>query len=291
MKQQKIGANMKVLAAVIATLVVIVSFQNCSQQKLAASSKSSNGNENTGGTPGGGTPPPLNLGPNDDEAPGVITQTGGPNCRNVLHNLTTPIKPVFIVDTSGSNKLNNYGQPGSDPNRVVRGDSIERFYNTYKLKSNFGWSFSTFAGSSANVLLTMGNATQMSNAIASFRAMFDSGETPYVAALNAAKANIQSDTGRAPSTKYLVVFLSDGLPNPVVADSTLTAKVNEITAILPGAISFNTIYYGAVDAAASNRLKSMAQTGGGNFLDTNANPTGQDFLITDFVVVPGVNCN
>lgn len=292
MEQNKLGANMKILATIVTTLALIVSFQNCSQQKLAASSKSSTGT--TTGTPtdpGTGTPPPLNLGPNDDEAPGVITQTGGPNCRNQLHNLTTPIKPVFIVDTSGSNKLNNYGQAGSDPNRIVRGDSIERFYNTYKMKSNFGWSFTTFASTTANVLLTMGNATQMSNAIASFRAMLDSGETPYVAALNAAKANIQADSGRAAGTKYMVIFLSDGLPNPLVSDSTLTSKVSEILAVLPGAISFNSIYYGVVDPTASGRLKLMAQTGGGNFLDTNANPTGKDFLITDFVVVPGVNCN
>lgn len=262
-------------------LLLVISFQNCSQQRISAAASGSSGD-------GGGDP--LHLGQTDDEATGVITQTGGPNCRNQLHTLTTPIKPVFIVDVSGSNKVND-GKPGSDPDRIVRGDSIERFFNTYKAKPNFGWSFSTFAASSANVLLAMGNATQMANAIATFEVMGDAGETPYIAALNAAKSNIQNDNGRQPNTRYMVVFMSDGLPNPTVDQTTLNAKVTEIVNVLPGAVSFNSVYYGNVDAEASNRLKQMAQTGGGNFLDTNANPTGKDFLITDLVVIPGVVCN
>ncbi len=274
---------MKKVMVALSTLMLIVSFQNCSQQKLSAKSSSSGS--------GGGGSDPLHLGNNDDEATGVITQTGGPNCRNQLHSITTPIKPVFIVDVSGSNKQNDNGQPGSDPNRVVRGDSIERFYNTFKAKSNFGWSFSTFAASNATVLLAMGNAAQMGNAIQTFRNMGDAGETPYIAALNAAKANIAGDTNRAAGTKYMVIFLSDGLPNPVVSDANLQSKVMEVVNTVAGAVSFNTVYYGNVNQTASDRLKMMAQTGGGNFLDTNANPTGKDFLITDLVIIPGVVCN
>ncbi len=273
---------MKKFGVAMATLLMVVSFQNCSDQKLSGKA--------AGSSDGGGGP--LNLGNTDDETTGVVTQTGGPNCRNQLHSSTLPIKPVFIVDVSGSNKSNNNNQPGSDPKRVVRGDSIERFYNTYKAKPNFGWSFSTFAASSANVLLAMGNAASMNNAIQTFRAMSDAGETPYIAALNAAKTNISGDTGRAANTKYMVVFISDGLPNPAVDQPTLNAKVMEIVNLLPaGSISFNSIYYGAVDPQASQRLQMMAQTGGGNFLDTNANPTGTNFLITDLVVIPGVVCN
>jgi hypothetical protein len=285
MKPQLLGANMKKLAVVLSTLMLVVSFQNCSQQKLSA--KSGSASESGDGGGGGG----LNLGPTDDDTTGVVTQTGGPNCRDELHSITTPIRPVFIVDVSGSNKMNNNNQPGSDPNRIVRGDSIERFYNTYKNKGNFNWSFSTFAGNSATILLAMGNSNSMNNAINTFRNMGDSGETPYIAALNAAKNNIAGDTNRPAGTKYMVVFLSDGLPNPAVNQSTLNAKVAEILAVVPGAISFNSVYYGAVNNDASDRLKLMAQAGAGNFLDTNANPTGKDFLITDLVVIPGINCN
>lgn len=273
------GANMKKFAAAATTLLLIVSFQNCSQQKLSHSS---------GGSSGGGGA--LNLGNTDNDATGVITQTGGPNCRNQLNQLTTPIKPVFVVDVSGSNFTNNT-LPGSDPKRIIRGDSIERFYNTFKAKSNFGWSFSTFAGSSANVLLQMGNAASMANAITTFRAMSDAGYTPYIAAMDAAKANILSDSARTADTRYMVVFLSDGLPNPAVADAQLSSKVQEVINTVAGRVSFNTIYYGNPDQVASDRLKMMAQVGGGNFLDTNANPTGSNFLITDFVLIPSVVCN
>jgi hypothetical protein len=273
------GANMKKFAVAATALLLIVSFQNCSQQKLSHASGESSGGRG-----------PLNLGNTDNDATGVITQTGGPNCRNQLNTLTTPIKPVFIVDVSGSN-FTNGATPGSDPKRIVRGDSIERFFNTFKAKPNFGWSFSTFAGSIANVLLQMGNATSMSNAIATFRAMSDAGNTPYIAAMDAAKSNIMSDAARTADTRYMVVFLSDGLPNPAVSDATLSAKVQEVIGVVPGKVSFNTIYYGNQDQVASDRLKMMAQVGGGNFLDTNANPTGSNFLITDFVVIPSVVCN
>jgi len=281
---QHLGANMKKVLASVATLILVISFQNCSEQKLSGKAADNNSSACA-------NPPCLNLGQTDDEATGVVTQTGGPNCRNQLRTTTLPIKSVFVVDVSGSNKSNNNNQPGSDPNRVVRGDSIQRYYNTYSAKPNFGWSFTTFAASSANVLLAMGNAASMKNAIDTFRVMSDAGETPYMAALNAAQANIQNDTGRAPNTKYMVVFLSDGLPNPPVDQVTLNNKVTQIVNVLPGQVSFNSVYYGAVDPQASGRLQAMAQTGGGNFLDTNANPTGTNFLITDLVVIPGVVCN
>lgn len=279
---------MKKFGVGLITLLMIVSFQNCSEQKLSG--------KTDGGSGGGGG---LNLGNTDDEATGVVTQTGGPNCRNQLRTTTLPIKPVFVVDVSGSNKIKDgtNNTPGSDPDRIVRGDSIERFYNTYKAKPNFAWSFTTFAQSSANVILRMGDAASMANAIATFRAMPDAGNTPYIAALDAAKNNISSDTGRAANTKYIVLFMSDGLPNPSVNQATLDAKVLEVLNVLPaGSISFNAVYYGAVDATASGRMRDMvmnvpAPHTRGNFLDTNANPTGQDFLITDLVVIPGVVCN
>lgn len=275
----------------LTSLVLVVSFQNCSEQKLS-------GVAATGSQEGSGNRP-LNLGNTDDEASGATTQTGGPNCRNQLHTTTLPIKPVFIVDVSGSNKWKDDDQtiPGSDPKRIVRGDSIERFFNTYKAKANFGWSFTTFSGRtrtqpSITTLLGMGNAAAMSQSIQTFRSMADNGFTPYIAALNAAKANIQNDSGRAPNTKYVIVFLSDGLPTDEDNQNTLNAKVSEVVNVLPaGSISFNAVYYGAVDPDASNRMKTMAQVGGGNFLDTNANPTGTNFLISDLVIIPGVVCN
>ncbi len=270
---------MKKLGLSVAALGLIVSFQNCADQKFSSSGDGSN-------TPGAGGP--VNLGNSDDEATGVVTQTGGPNCRDELKALTTPVKMVFVVDVSGSNTGNN----GTDPQKAVRGGSIQRFYNSYAAKTNFSWGFTTFANTSANTLIANANAAAMQGAITAFNGMNDQGNTPYVAALDAAEATISSDTGRLPNTKYIVVFLSDGMPNPSVSDMILNQKVTAIknAAGAGGQVSFNTVYYGDSNQDAHDRLQMMAQTGGGNFLDTNVNPTGNAFLISDLVIVPGVVC-
>lgn len=280
---------MKRLGLGITALGLIISFQNCAEQKFSSTgSGSGNPNDGAGG---------VVLGTSDDDASGVITQTGGPNCRDELKALTTPVKMVFIVDVSGSNA----GNKGTDPNKAVRSGSIERFYNSYSAKTNFAWSFATFAGSvntPANILISNANAQAMQSAIVTFNSMSDGGETPYVSALNAAQQIISGDTARAPNSKYIVVFLSDGMPNPAVDDATLNSKVSAIVGaaastgagVNAGQVSFNTVYYGDANQAAHDRLQMMAATGGGNFLDTNANPTGNAFLISDLVIVPGIVC-
>lgn len=271
--------------AIVALFLLVTGFQNCSKASFSADSAASKGSNNdTNGNNGG----LGGLGNNDDEAYGVITQTGGPNCRDELKSLTVPVKMFFVVDVSGSN-FENQG-PGSDPDKVVRGGSMTRFFNSYSTKSNFAWGMITFAGSSATTLAANSSAASMSGALSTFMQLRDSGSTPYIAALNETKNRIAADTGRAPGTKYVVVFLSDGLPNPMVSDANLNSAVTSILNTVPGQISFNTVYYGRTDAAASGRLRMMSQTGGGNFLDTNTNPTGQAFLISDLINIPGVVC-
>lgn len=249
------------------SFLLIAGFQNCAKQNFTSSASK--------------------FGNNDDDSPGIQTQTGGPNCREELRSLTVPVKPIFVVDTSGSNKKD----PGSDPDKAVRGGSIQRFFNSYGPKGNFAWTFITFSGSAATTLTSNSNSTGMQSAINLFLNDTDDGNTPYVAALDAAKNAIDADSGRTSGTKYIVVFLSDGLPNPTVSDSTLNSKVGAIVNAAPGQVSFNAVYYGPADAQASGRLQMMAGTGGGNFLNTNTNPTGNAFLISDLVIVPGINCN
>jgi hypothetical protein len=89
-----------------------------------------------------------------------------------------------------------------------------------------------------------------------------------------------------------VVFLSDGQPNG--SGDTTTNILNQVSTIVnlaPGRITFSTVYYGPVDATASNLLQSMATTGGGKFLNTNTNPAGRDFQIVDVINVPTTTCN
>lgn len=260
----------------LALLTLIVSFQNCAEQKFSSGGAGSSGGQ-------------VNLGTSDDDASGVITQTGGPNCRDELKALTTPVRMIFVVDVSGSNTGNN----GTDPQKAVRAGSIQRFYNSYANKTNFSWSFITFANNSANTLIANANSAAMQGAINTFNGMDDKGETPYVAALNQTEASIVNDGARPANVKYIVVFFSDGMPNPAVNDSTLAANVTEIkkaSGLANDPVSFNTVYYGQNNQDAHDRLQMMAQVGGGNFLDTNVNPTGNAFLISDLVIVPGVVC-
>lgn len=216
------------------------------------------------------------------------------SCTEQLANTSFPIKVLFVVDTSGSNR----GGGGSDPNKAVRGGSINEFFNTYRARSNFSWGFIEFSGSTASSLIGASaspvfsnSASAMQTALSSFYGIYDDGLTPYTAALTMAQQAVLTDgTSSATLTKYVVVFLSDGLPDPVVSDSDLQKQVQAITALHPGQVSFNTIYYGAVDAEANARLKNMAKAGGGQFLDTNASASGKQFVISDVINVAGLNC-
>lgn len=223
--------------------------------------------------------------------PSVIkTDTGGPNCRQVLETIQTPVELVYVVDVSGSNKTINKG-PGSDPDKSIRAGSITTFYDTFKNKLNFFWTLISFAGDSASTLTANSNASDMAAAIQALINTNDAGATPYMPALNSALDAIKNDSSTDPLKKYVVVIWSDGLPNPAVSDEDLSNKVTEIVSTHPGRVSLNTVYYGPADPAASGRLSMMAQIGGGNFLDTNLNGTGTAFSVSDLVIVPGEVCN
>ena len=227
---------------------------------------------------------------------GMVHQPG--SCHTQLQQITVPIKVLFVVDMSGSNYMNG-SDPGSDPSRTVRGGSIQKFFDDYKAKSNFNWGFVGFQGSSALAFINNGNTSSgrfapntndMTAAITMFEGLIDDSTTPYKAALDMSKAIIQNDTGASANTKYVIVFLSDGMPTDYNSDSQIYNDVSSLIGTLPGRISFNTVYYGAVDASSSNRLKQMSISGGGQFLDTNDNSTGKSFYIADHITIPGVIC-
>ena len=282
LKQRRLSLIMKQLSVALAGLSLLMFFQNCSEQKINSGASSTT-------VVGAG-----NINGNTDDATGVVTQTGGPNCRDEIKSATFPIRMLFIVDTSGSNVTSEM----SDPQRQVRKGSIERFYNTYSAKQNFAWAFNIFSGSTSTALIgssnnpIFGNSSAMVSAISAFNGIADAGNTPYQQAMQLGQQAIQNDTARPNGSKYIVVFMSDGLPNPDRTQTELNGYVTSLVNTLGSAsVSFNAVYYGQSNATASNRLRQMAQVGGGNFLDTNANPSGNAFLITDLVQIPGVNCN
>lgn len=229
----------------------------------------------------------------------------GPSCREELQNLTVPTKLLFVVDVSGSNFSNGPGG-GTDPNKTVRQGSIQAFFNTYQAKLNFSWGFNVFNNNDSRALIGAGGAQNppisgsgsfsntasvMQSAITNFGSLPDTGSTPYLPALQLARNMISADPDLAVNnTKYIVVFISDGLPNPSVSDDVLSATVQDIVSLASNRVSVNTIYYGPANIQASQRLLLMAQAGGGYFLNTNVNPAGLSFAISDVISIPGVIC-
>lgn len=257
------------------------------------------GQKNFSSTDGVGVKPTVFNGNENDNVGGITTDTGGPNCRDELSKITTPVRVHFIVDVSGSNVLRDNGVPPTDPNKSVRGGSIESFFNTYAAKSNFKWGFEIFWGTSARSFINdnsgyamFGTSTNMSSALDAFANWEDDGATPYLKGISMASSLLTSELSKNPGdTKFIFVFLSDGMPTDGAQDSSvLSQAVSSLVNKAPGRVSFNTVFYGQASQSSYDRLKMMASVGNGNFLDTNRNTTGNAFLISDLVILPGVVC-
>jgi hypothetical protein len=220
------------------------------------------------------------------------------SCYHELQRTTEPVKAILVLDMSGS----NWEGIGSDPDKSVRAGSMQEFYNEYKTKTNFSWGLiafkSTYAmgllngGSQANEVF--GDAAKMQAGINYFSSIKDELQTPYKAAIRMVSDLISSDTSASPTTRYVVVFLSDGnptdYPNTAAGNTSIRNDVGALVDLRPDHISFNSIYYGPADADASSRMHMMADVGKGQFLDTNNNPSGKTFNISDVIGVPGSNC-
>jgi hypothetical protein len=270
-----------VLVALLLTAATqLLFFQNCA--KMSFSKQSSEGIQ--------GDPvfPPGNCTPTLDKEEGVV-------------------KIMFMIDTSGSNATN----PGTDINKVWRLAVLNNFLTHYAAKANFYYNISYFKGSVANSITREGGSPGFSNDSAlvhqnvdSFTQVSDSDGTPYRSALNLAKSTIVHDLSLHDSTdpllrpKYVVVFLSDGLPDgytgignnagngdPAQGLADLTDDVINVLSPAPDRINLNTVYYYRTteNPSAETVLSVMAQAGGGAALIAN---TGDLPLIDDLVTVP-----
>jgi hypothetical protein len=262
----------------------------CSQVSFTPTKNGANDSQSVGG--GGG-------GSGGGGSGGGGGGGGGSTCSTNLGTTTELTKMLFIVDMSGSNQSApgcTLGPDCTDPGKKMRAGSIQKFFNDYGMKSNFAWGFEIFHGTGSTPLImdTAGNpifsnATAMQSAINTFEGMTDSDNTPYMAALDTATTTIANDPDlhSKNNPQYIVVFMSDGQPDGAGdTASAITSQVQAIVGLLPGKITFNTVYYGTGDATAAGLLQSMSQVGHGNFLNTSVNPTGLDFAIGDLVVVP-----
>lgn len=214
----------------------------------------------------------------------------------ILSEQSVPIKVLFIVDVSGSNGI-------TDPGKVFRVKEIETLFNAYKNKSNFSWGLIKFGGSTASSVMDspatrispaiakiFGNSSEMAAAIASFKNVPDSGGTPYSPAFSLAATGISTDSNKTSQTKYINVFISDGAPSDSSDINVLKSYVSNLLQQSPGQATLSTVYYGSVNAAASDRLSAMATEGKGMFINMNSFPQGTIINIEDIIKVPGPGC-
>jgi hypothetical protein len=243
--------------------------------------------QSTGGSP--------NANPSRPGDPNDVAGGGGTACvPGVLTTTTQMIKFLFVLDTSGSNA----GSNGTDPDKTVRGGSLQQFFTDYNSKSNFYWALDYFQGSTATPLTSgfSSSSTVFQGAINSFMQVVDSGSTPYQAAMSLAESQISSDPdlNSASAPKYVVVFMSDGQPTDYGSNIVAAAEadVQTLMNIAPGRITFNTVFYGQpeADQQAPTVMQGMATTGSGIFLDTSTNPSGKDFQVSNIINIPGQTC-
>lgn len=266
---------------------ILMGFQNCSKVKVGFEADPASNGVKTNGDPNPNTC-------NEEE----------------LQTITTPIRLLMIVDMSGSNAPDPMSNlPGTDPGKTMRLGSIQQFYADYGAKTNFDWGLIGFQNTSAFAFINSGSqaspafsnsSSVVTAAINEFGAKQDKEATPYEKAITMARSLISGDTAASNDTKYIVVFLSDGMPTDYEKDrfNVLTANgrnnlLSDITSLVnlkPNRVSFSTVYYGENNVNAASIMQDMASTGGGQFLDVNANPAVKDFLINSVVTVPGGHC-
>jgi hypothetical protein len=298
-----------------ATLLAFLPFQNCGQNySVTTKAPDQNSTQEISGTSPGTPSNPGNPGGGGENNP-----PGNPGTCTLVQ-VTSPVKILFVVDASGSNRIATKDNgtfpydkdsttcptgasncaPASDPQKTFRGGSIEAFYNENYSRSNISWGFHLFQESSAKSLIgtsgnsKLGNALEMAQALSSFRTTEqDGGGTPYLAGLSLALETIHNDVDLSNSdVAYVVVFLSDGYPTDHSVNSQiLNDKVKSILDLAPGRINLGAVYYGTVnDPAAASVLQGMAAAGKGAFLNINTD-NDQAFDINQVVrEVPSGDC-
>lgn len=227
---------------VVSLLIVLLSFQNCSDVRLNRVDQQ------------------------------VVLASKGELCTKLPDAIDRKQKFMFIMDKSGSNNT-------TDSGATLRAGSTEAFWLSQQNNPNIEWSMFEFRGSQAipYIVDASGDATfsanpaDMQNALTRLRGA-DNGGTPYGSALTAAQALISKDIRDNPQEEnlYYIFFISDGAPTDITNTNALKTAVDGIMQISYGNIFLSTAYYGPNGGQAIERLREMAKSGNGKFVDINS---------------------
>ncbi len=193
--------------------------------------------------------------------------TQGKICTDLPAELGLNTKILFVVDKSGSNAT-------TDPNNVLRADSMRNLINQYAGNEHIYWGLIEFHGDGARFLIETAtepinyftnDSAEALDAVSQFEALADQDATPYLAALSRARVGIETDLRNSideMASNYNVIFISDGQPTDST-DPQIMAAVDSIVNLNRGNVHLSTIYYGPDNAALELRLQDMADRGTG----------------------------
>lgn len=282
----------------------------------------------------------FNTGENDgaggnNSDPGNGSPADPPSCTVTYNNVITPVKVLFLVDKTGSNKDNSNTaaqNDGTDPTKSWRLNAINDLRDNLSL-SIFSFNITLFRGNHTNIndgyryggaggeltkSLINGfsnDPTTINSAISAFESDPDQGKTPYEAALAKAKATISADILTDNISKYSVILVTDGHPDPNLVTKTDCGSrvcdpnngadadvpksidvargfVDDLVNVSPGRINLNTVYYystGQHFSSAVDILSNMADAGKGAFIEISSN-SGQTIEFHNVVRVPANVC-
>jgi hypothetical protein len=209
---------------------------------------------------------------------------------------TKNLRILFMIDDSGSTLT-------TDPDKNYRVATIQKFIQDYGGNSNLSYTFGYFSGTTAqefDVLQSkfvggvasnpVGDSGQLSTALLTYEAHTSSGNTPYKAAFNSLTDTVIADENSGARQDYVVVFMSDGQPTDISGSSNLNGLVTSLKTAAAGNGSnllLSTVYFGDEnDSKSISNLTGMAQSGGGQFVDTNRLAQG-GLVINDIISIPG----
>lgn len=169
-------------------------------------------------------------------------------CLNTPGEIVFPVKVVFVIDTSTSMEISDPVDPMQpDPTRATgRARAIQDVVDRFLDQPGFEIAMVKF-GASANVVTncpmvgpcfyanTRANLGKMKSAIVELNV--SAGLTDYEAAMDATFQLISADLKRGDKvsvsrSRYLVIFMSDGLPDPEMPDHNNQRTIVQVVANL-----------------------------------------------------------
>ena len=223
--------------------------------------------------------------------PDITTNIQGVFCTEDPQEINFPVKILFIIDTSGSMAFTD-----PEANRALAVEEVINEYNT-----NSGASFGIIRFSGSSISLTGGftkDPAELNDAILQLREA--DGVTNYRGAIGTATNLLSgdilgSDLGERVRSRYVVIFLSDGLPFPpdtnryedIYED---VQNLMELENLDVGQIRFHTAFLNSPDTPfdvaneARQLLQNMATLGQATFTNF-ANGEEINFLNIDYTSI------